>query len=167
MRKFIPSKLRNVQLLELDSHAYLQRLTIQPETNIIPNSSASSNSFSNSNNNHSASRSVSTNSNVISIDVPDFDIPKAEADPENHIITKQDLENLSPQFYDAFVLYDEDEITHLAQIQEIVRKLNEMKFSVSLRMKSEFFVQFKSSSFASRTEIFSSALTWRWKQSWR
>lgn len=67
------------------------------------------------------------------------------SDPEDHLITKQDRSSGRPQSFDAFVLYDEEHNAHTEVIQEIVKRLEIMKFSVSFKscqsqlMKNEFF----------------------------
>lgn len=57
--------------------------------------------------------------------------PKIESRPEDHFITKQDFDHNKPQIYDAFILYDEDDIRHMKDIEEIVGKLESKKFKVS------------------------------------
>jgi hypothetical protein len=56
--------------------------------------------------------------------------PTIKTDPDNNIITKQDYLNRQPQLYDAFVLYDEGDSTHMPNIQEIVNRLEKMNFTV-------------------------------------
>lgn len=68
-----------------------------------------------------------------------IDCPKLVADPENHIITKQDLEKGFPQFYDVFILYSDDEDLYMEKISEIVFKVEQWNFSLCIQARDFLF----------------------------
>lgn len=62
--------------------------------------------------------------------------PIIKAEPENHIITKQDAAEGIPQLFDAFVLCDANNQNHNQDMLSIIQKLERKGFSVSLEMNA-------------------------------
>lgn len=69
---------------------------------------------------------------LMEIEAPIMNVASPQNRPENHLLTKQDKEMGTVQYYDALVLFDEDyDGIHMKSIQEIVMRLERLNFSVS------------------------------------